>query len=135
MSGGYRRERVIFPHHGPGSPRLNTPAVLNATLGTHFKLIAGYAGSSEQVLAVENGEGRTGNVASWIRERSPGSIVASLRSSSTSWGVKLRTHPHLKGVPAAEKLAKNDEDLAILRSDKRSFGDPALVLCCSWRTG
>jgi tripartite-type tricarboxylate transporter receptor subunit TctC len=84
------------------------PKVLNAVLGTKFKLITGYQGSKETLIAIERGEadGRfnswdsmkttSGN---WIRE----GLVRILLQAST------KRHPELPNVPTALELAKTDE--------------------------
>src|SRR6266568_6522796 len=41
---------------GPGSIAETVPRLLNATIGTKFKLISGYPASSEAMLAMERGE-------------------------------------------------------------------------------
>jgi tripartite-type tricarboxylate transporter receptor subunit TctC len=107
-------KELILPTTGPGSPPHDTPSVLNATLGTRFKLIGGYGGSAEQTLAVENGEADgkcgildTGTLA-WL-DRGFAKVLIIMGSQTPD-------HPHLKGVPAAETLAKNDDDRALLRA-------------------
>src|SRR5581483_4800527 len=47
---------VVMGGEAPGSGITDTPAVMNAALGTRFKIIYGYEGASKVQLAVESGE-------------------------------------------------------------------------------
>lgn len=84
------------------------PKVLNAVLGTKFKLITGYQGSKETLIAIERGEadGRFNSwdsmkttSAAWIRDKQ----VRILLQAST------KRHPELPDVPTALELAKTAE--------------------------
>jgi tripartite-type tricarboxylate transporter receptor subunit TctC len=91
------------------------PRVLNNVLGTKFKIVAGYPGGNDVVLAMERGEvkGRCGW--SW----------SSVKSTHKSWieekkmvvlaQLSLNKHPELPDVPLVMDLAKNDEQRAILK--------------------
>jgi tripartite-type tricarboxylate transporter receptor subunit TctC len=91
------------------------PRVLNNVLGTHFKIIEGYPGGNDVVLAMERGEvqGRCGW--SW----------SSVKSTHKSWiddkkmivlvQLSLQKHPELPDVPLVMDFAKTDEQRAILK--------------------
>ncbi len=91
------------------------PRVLNGILGTHFKIIEGYPGGNEVVLAMERGEvnGRCGW--SW----------SSVKSTHKSWidekkmivlvQLSLSRHPELPDVPLVTDFAKTDEQRQILK--------------------
>jgi tripartite-type tricarboxylate transporter receptor subunit TctC len=91
------------------------PRVLNNVLGTKFKIVAGYPGGNDVVLAMERGEvkGRCGW--SW----------SSVKSTHKSWiadkkmvvlaQLSLNKHPELPDVPLVMDLAKNDEQRQILK--------------------
>jgi tripartite-type tricarboxylate transporter receptor subunit TctC len=51
-----RRIETSLAGTGPGSIAETVPRLLNALLGTRFKLISGYPASSEAMLAMERGE-------------------------------------------------------------------------------
>jgi tripartite-type tricarboxylate transporter receptor subunit TctC len=51
-----KRTQTIMSGTGPGSGPTTFPLVLNDVLGTKLKVVAGYPGSQEALLAVENGE-------------------------------------------------------------------------------
>jgi tripartite-type tricarboxylate transporter receptor subunit TctC len=51
-----KRMETSLAGTGPGSIAETVPRLLNATIGTKFKLISGYPASSEAMLAMERGE-------------------------------------------------------------------------------
>ncbi len=91
------------------------PRVLNGVLGTHFKIVQGYPGGNDVVLAMERGEvqGRCGW--SW----------SSVKSTHKSWledkrmivlvQLSLTKHPELPNVPLVMDYAKTDEQRQILK--------------------
>jgi tripartite-type tricarboxylate transporter receptor subunit TctC len=104
---------------GPGTPSHDVPAVLNGALGTSFKLVPGYDGASKVHLAVEGKEvdGWCGGFESMtILDREllegPNPVARVL----VVMGSQTPDHPFLRGVPAAETLAKTDETRQLLRA-------------------
>ncbi len=98
---------------GAGSTVSVYPTVLNHVIGTKFKLIMGYKGSNEAMLAVERGEVE-GHSTSWTALK-----VAHpdwLRDKNVAILVQfaLRRHLEMADVPTAVELARNDEERAIL---------------------
>ena len=91
------------------------PRVLNSALGTHFKIVKGYPGGNDVILAMERGEvqGRCGW--SW----------SSVKSTHKSWiedkrmivlvQLSLEKHPELPDVPLVMDSAKTDEQRQILK--------------------
>ena len=100
---------------GASSDTDQFPRVLNAVLGTHFKVVQGYPGGNDVVLAMERGEvaGRCGW--SW----------SSVLSTHKSWitdgrmivlvQLSLTKHPDLPNVPLVMDFAKTDEQRQILK--------------------
>ena len=98
---------------GVGSTVSIYPTVMNNVFGTKFKLIMGYKGSNEAMLAVERGEVE-GHSTSWtaLKVAHPDWI----RDKNVTVFVQfaLKRHPELPDVPTAVDLARNDEERAIL---------------------
>jgi len=100
---------------GASSDTDQFPRVLNAVLGTHFKIVQGYPGGNDVVLAMERGEvqGRCGW--SW----------SSVLSTHKSWiadkrmivliQLSLTKHPDLPDVPLVMDFAKTDAQRQILK--------------------
>ena len=100
---------------GVGSTVSIYPTVMNNVLGTKFKLIMGYKGSSDAMLAVERGEVE-GHSTSWTALK-----VAHpdwLRDGSVTILAQfaLKRHADLPDISTAVDLARNDEERAILRA-------------------
>jgi tripartite-type tricarboxylate transporter receptor subunit TctC len=100
---------------GAGSTVSIYPTVMNHVLGTKFKLVMGYKGSNEAMLALERGEVE-GHSTSWsaLKIAHPDWI----RDHSVSVLVQfaLNQHAELPDIPTAVELARNDEERAILRA-------------------
>lgn len=62
-----KKKEVVLGSTGRGSYQYQLPALLNAMVGTKFKIVVGYKSVSEENLAMEQGEihGRGGTTISW----------------------------------------------------------------------
>jgi len=100
---------------GVGDDTYQFPALMNAELGTKFKMVTGYPGGNDITLAMERGEvqGRCGW--SWS------SIVATRMNWVTSKKMivlvqmSLSKHADLPDVPLIMDLAKTDEQRQIFK--------------------
>jgi hypothetical protein len=61
------KKEVVLGSTGAGSYQYQLPALMNALLGTRFKIILGFKSVSDENLAMERGEihGRGGTIISW----------------------------------------------------------------------
>lgn len=104
---------------GLGAATHDTPAVLNAALGTNFKLVPGYDGISRIQLALESRE-VDGYCVSFDAMLIVGRQMLEGSNPTAKvflvMGDKPLDHPYLQGVPAAESLAKTDEARQLLRA-------------------
>ena len=98
---------------GAGSTVSIYPTVMNNVLGTKFKLVMGYKGSNEAMLALERGEVEGHSTAyeavrsakpSWLTDGSI-NIIAQLG---------LKRIKELPNVPTAIELARNDDERKVL---------------------
>ena len=109
-----RRHELSVGAAGPTSPSATFPNILNAVLGTKFKVIAGYTGSSAILTAVESGElsgfcswgwvPMMATRADWVRDRKVNIFVQ----------LGLRKHPDHPDVPLALDFARTDEERKVL---------------------
>ena len=100
---------------GAGDDTYQFPALVNAVLGTKFKIVTGYPGGNDVSLALERGEvqGRCGW--SW----------SSIKTTRLNWvrnnriivlvQMSLSKHPDLPDVPLIMDLAKTDEQRQIFK--------------------
>ena len=108
------KQQVTVAGTGAGSETDTFPLVLNDLLGSKFKVITGYLGSQQTIMAIESGEvdGRCG----WS--------LSSLKSTKPDWLSDKRVHvlvqmalaksPELPDVPLVMDLAKSEADRQLL---------------------
>jgi tripartite-type tricarboxylate transporter receptor subunit TctC len=100
---------------GVGSTVSIYPTVMNNVLGTKFKLVMGYKGSSEAQLAVERGEVE-GHSTSWTAVKVGHPDWRPDKKINIIVQFALKKHPELPEVPTVVELARNDEERAVLRA-------------------
>jgi tripartite-type tricarboxylate transporter receptor subunit TctC len=114
---------------GAGSYTILWPTVMNALLGTRFKVVSGYKSTNEIHLAMERGEvqGRAGN------------FFSSLKSQNADWladkkinllvQIGTERDPEFVAVPLLSELAANEEQRRILAflSGEVGLGKPFLA--------
>jgi tripartite-type tricarboxylate transporter receptor subunit TctC len=90
------------------------PTMLNHLLGTKFKLVMGYAGSAEAMLAAERGEVE-GHSTTWegVKSRAERQLRDKTINLLVQYG--LTRHPELPDVPAAVELGRTPEEVAAMR--------------------
>jgi tripartite-type tricarboxylate transporter receptor subunit TctC len=98
---------------GVGSTVAIYPSVTNNVLGTKFKLVMGYKGSGEAMLAVERGEVH-GHSTSWtaVKVAHPTWWPERMISIFVQYG--LRRHADLPEIPTVVELARTEEQRKIL---------------------
>jgi tripartite-type tricarboxylate transporter receptor subunit TctC len=91
------------------------PRVLNGVLGTHFKIVEGYPGGNDVLLAMERGEvkGRCGW--SWSSVKSTRPAWLAEKKMSVLVQLSLTKHPELPDVPLVSDFAKTGEERQILK--------------------
>ena len=110
-----RTREVTLAGTGAASSTDIFPIVLNATMGTKFRVISGYVGTQESVLAVERGEvdGRCGwswssilsSKPDWLRDKKLHFLVQ----------LGLEKHPDVKDAPLALDLIPDEAGRQMLR--------------------
>jgi tripartite-type tricarboxylate transporter receptor subunit TctC len=101
---------VLLGSVGIGSIDAQLPAAFNALVGTRFKVVFGYAGSKEVILAMERGEVE-GKLNGWSAFKSelPASRLAELNVLAQ---VALARDTELPNVPLLTELVKADAQKA-----------------------
>ena len=109
-----KKQQMVVAGTGAGSETDTWPIVLNEVLGTKFKLVTGYVGSQETILAIERGETHGRCVFShsalktakpdWLRDKKINVLVLTT----------LATSPDFPGVPAVVDLVTKPEDRQLL---------------------
>jgi tripartite-type tricarboxylate transporter receptor subunit TctC len=90
------------------------PSLLNHVVGTKFKLVMGYKGSAEAMLAMDRGEVE-GHSTTWDGVKSR--AEQHLRDKSINMLVQygLKRHPELPDVPTSVELGRTPEQVEALR--------------------
>ena len=109
-----KRELMVVAGTGAGSETDTWPVILNEVLGTRFKLVTGYLGSQETIIAIERGEAHGRCVFSY----------SSLKTAKPDWLhdkkinvlalTALERHPDFPGVPTVVDLVSKTEDRQLL---------------------
>ncbi len=108
-------QQMIVGGTGPGADTDTFPRVMNNLLGTKLKLVTGYPGGNDVLLAMERGEvqGRCGyswssaksRKAKWLKEKKMRVLVQ----------MSTAKHPDLPDVPFIMDLAKSDYDRKVMQ--------------------
>ena len=78
-----QRETMIVAGTGAGSDTDTWPVILNELIGTKFKLVTGYQGTQETVIAIERGEAHGRCTFSCPRSRPPSPTGCATRRSTS----------------------------------------------------
>jgi tripartite-type tricarboxylate transporter receptor subunit TctC len=99
----------------PGTSQVDFPLVANAVLGTKFKVISGYKGTTDIHKAMEAGEvqGNGASAYASLKELNADWLAEKKVKAILQWG--FHKHPDLPDVPSVLDLAKNEADKAALR--------------------
>jgi tripartite-type tricarboxylate transporter receptor subunit TctC len=109
-----RNKEVVVGASGKSAQNFSFPNAMNHILGTKMKIVLGYKGMSDRMLAVESGElqGNCGIYASSLASLhmpliQSGKLIPVVQSA-------LTPHPQFPDVPLTQSFAKNAEDKALL---------------------
>jgi tripartite-type tricarboxylate transporter receptor subunit TctC len=98
---------------GPGSPSMGYPLLLNALAGTKFKVITGYPGSTDGMLAMERGE-VDGALTSWNTLKTQKQDWLQNKKINLLVQYTFERSPELPNVPTIVELGKSAEDRQML---------------------
>jgi tripartite-type tricarboxylate transporter receptor subunit TctC len=108
------KKRTVLMGAPTGTAGVLYAKLLNALIGTRFKIISGYPGGNEVNLAMERGEidGRASNSwASW-KANQPGWLASKKINILMQVGLKRATD--LPNTPLMLELAKSDDDRKVM---------------------
>jgi tripartite-type tricarboxylate transporter receptor subunit TctC len=108
-----RNKETLISAIAATSPLTLASQVMNATAGTRFKLIRGYADSAATLLAVERGEVE-GTTVSWATLKSTRSEWIKTGAVNLLVQYALERSRELKDVPAATEAAVSPDDKRLL---------------------
>lgn len=122
----FRRDFLVA---GSGGSTSTYPALLNAVLGTRFKIVAGYPGTAEGNLAMERGEVEGNGGITWASLKATEARALADNNLKLLVQFGLTKHKELPNVPWIFDYARNAPDRAALNLvlTTQEFGRPYLV--------
>lgn len=107
-------KELIVGGTGDTADTVQFPKIINAVLGTKMKIINGYPGGNDVVLAMERGEvqGRCGW--SWSSVKSKKMDLVTDGKINIIMQLSTDKHPELPDIPLVMDLAKSDDDRRLL---------------------
>ena len=110
-----RNHTMVVAGTGAGSETDTWPVIINEVLGTKFKVVTGYLGTQETILAIERGEasGRCIISLSALKTAKPDWLTG--KKVNVLLQVGLKKSPDLPEVPLLLDLAKSDGDRQMLK--------------------
>jgi tripartite-type tricarboxylate transporter receptor subunit TctC len=109
-----RKSEMVVAGTGSGADSVIFPYILNGVLGTKMKIVTGYPGAADFLLAVERQEadgtagvswsGLNASKPEWIANKSINVIVQ----------LGLKRHPQMDPAPLVMDYAKSDSDRGVL---------------------
>lgn len=105
-----RQRELVIAATGPGDESQTVPKLLNAVLGSKFKVIGGYPGSNEMTISIERGETQGRCAYSWASMKSVHRQWLDEKKINILVQLSYQKHPELPDIPLAGDLAKTPED-------------------------
>jgi tripartite-type tricarboxylate transporter receptor subunit TctC len=122
---------VILGASNAGGTTRDLPAMLNNVLGAKFRVVTGYAGSKEIVLAIERNEvhGACGIGWTGLPTMHPDWFAKKLMNVIVQIDVKGHKDLNQMGVPLAAQFARTDQDRQVVEliESQGQFGRPYFV--------
>ncbi len=109
-----RDREMVVSASGSGADSVIFPYILNGVIGTKFKVVTGYPGNADMLLAVERGEADGNAGTSWISLVSIKPDWVRDKKINVLLQMANKKHPDLADVPLALDLAKNASDRSVL---------------------
>jgi tripartite-type tricarboxylate transporter receptor subunit TctC len=109
------KTELIVGGTSAGNDTETVPRLLNAIIGTKFKIISGYKTTEDIVLAMERGE--VEGMGNWGLSNAMGRRADYVRDGKLRILLQVAEQrvPELPNVPSALEFVKNDQDRAVLQ--------------------
>ena len=118
-------KETIVGAAAPGSTTLDYPLVMNAVLGTKFKIVGGYQGGPELKLAMQRGEIHSHSAIAWVTAKTVWADLLNSKELVLLGQYGFKKHPELAEMPLLP-LGKTDADRQIfqLLYSRQDYGRP-----------
>jgi tripartite-type tricarboxylate transporter receptor subunit TctC len=109
-----KQKQMVVAGTGTGSETDTWPVILNDVLGTKFKVVTGYLGTQETILAIERGEASGRCIISLSALKTAKPDWLSTKKVNILLQIGLKKSPELPDAPLLLDLVKNDDDRRML---------------------
>jgi tripartite-type tricarboxylate transporter receptor subunit TctC len=109
-----KQKQMVVAGTGAGSETDTWPIILNDVLGTKFKVVTGYLGTQETILAIERGEASGRCIISLSALKTAKPDWLSTKKVNILLQIGLKKSPELPDAPLLLDLVKNDDDRRML---------------------
>jgi tripartite-type tricarboxylate transporter receptor subunit TctC len=109
-----KQKQMVVAGTGAGSETDTWPVILNDVLGTKFKVVTGYLGTQETILAIERGEASGRCIISLSALKTAKPDWLSTKKVNILLQIGLKKSPELPDAPLLLDLVKNDDDRRML---------------------
>lgn len=107
-------KELIVGGAGPAAQEVMFPKSFNRLLRTKFKIITGYPGSTEILLAMERGEIHGFCGIGWTFVKLRKSDWLKDKKINILFQMALKKHPEIPDVPAIQDFAKSEQDRQVI---------------------
>lgn len=109
-----RKSEMIVAGTGSGADSVIFPYILNGVLGTRFKVVTGYPGAADFLLAVERREADGTAGVSWSGMNAARPEWVPGKKINVIVQLGLKRHPGMNPAPLVTDFAKSDSDRGVL---------------------
>src|SRR5262245_16178533 len=109
-----RTREMVVAGTGSGADSVIFPYILNGVLGTKMKVVTGYPGAADFLLAVERQEADGTAGVSWSGLNASRPEWIAKKSINVIVQLGLKRHPDMNPAPLVTDFAKNDSDRGVL---------------------
>jgi hypothetical protein len=124
-----RTREMVVAGTGSGADSVIFPYILNGVLGTRMKIVTGYPGAADFLLAVERQEADGTAGVSWSGLNAARPEWIAKKSINVIMQLGLKKHPDMNPAPLVMEFAKNDTDRGVLELifSRQDMGYPVVA--------
>jgi tripartite-type tricarboxylate transporter receptor subunit TctC len=124
-----RTREMVVAGTGSGADSVIFPYILNGVLGTRMKIVTGYPGAADFLLAVERQEADGTAGVSWSGLNAARPEWIAKKSINVIVQLGLKKHPDMNPAPLVMEFAKNDSDRGVLELifSRQDMGYPVVA--------
>ena len=121
-------KEIIVGGSAPGAATWDYPLLTNALIGTRFRVVTGYAGTADQILAMQRGELHANPAVAWVTMKTQHAARIADKTMLVLGQYGFRPHRDMPDVPLFP-TGKTDDERAMfaLMYARQDYGRPVLA--------